>query len=326
MTSLRSFMVEYVMVLARILAVVVLLAFAVPAQAADVTYPTGSRIGMALPSGDFKSSRNFSGFEDVGRQVAIVIAALPAEAYDEFARSTTPALLMKQGVTLESREDFPHPLGKAFLTIGRHQGADSNLRKWILAIATRELTVLVTVQLPDAAGATYPDDAIGAALRTVAIRPTIPVDEQLSLLPFGVRELAGFRVGGIMPGRAIMLTDGKPEDDKKSVDVHIVAALAPGRPASPAERDNFARDVFANIPNLKDVRITSAEPLRLGGYQAHQIMASGKDPGTGTEITLVQWLLFGGGAYLHLVGVAPTPAWVAAYGRFRQVRDGIVLR
>ena len=40
----------------------------------------------------------------------------------------------------------------------------------------------------------------------------------------------------------------------------------------------------------------------------------------------MQWVLFGGGAYLHLIGVAPTPAWVAAYGRFRQVRDGIVLR
>ena len=165
-----------------------------------------------------------------------------------------------------------------------------------------------------------------AALASVAIRATIPVEEQLSLLPFGVRELAGFRVGGILPGRAIMLTDGKPDDDKQSVDTHIVAALAPGRPANPSERDNFARDVFATIPNLKDVRITSAEPLRLGGYQAHQIMALGKDHASGTDITIVQWVFFGGSAYLHLIGVAPTKTWLAAYGRFRQVRDGIELR
>jgi hypothetical protein len=66
--------------------------------------------------------------------------------------------------------------------------------------------------------------------------------------------------------------------------------------------------------------------LRLGGQQAHQIMALGKDHASGTDITIVQWVVFGGGAYLHLIGVAPTASWLAAYPRFRQVRDGIELR
>jgi hypothetical protein len=105
-----------------------------------------------------------------------------------------------------------------------------------------------------------------------------------------------------------------------------VAAIAPGRPATTADRDNFARDVFATIPNLKDVRITSAEPLRLSGSQAHQIMARGKDHASGAEITIVQWIVFGGSGYLHLIGVAPTTGWLPAYGRFRQVRDSIELR
>ena len=66
-----------------------------------------------------------------------------------------------------------------------------------------------------------------------------------------------------------------------------------------------------------------SEPLRLGGQQGHEIMATAKDPTTGVDLTLVQWLRFGSGAYLQLVGVAPTPAWTAAYARFRAVRDGI---
>jgi hypothetical protein len=37
----------------------------------------------------------------------------------------------------------------------------------------------------------------------------------------------------------------------------------------------------------------------------------------------VQWLRFGGGVFLHLVGTAPTAAWTQAYARFRSVRDGI---
>jgi hypothetical protein len=84
--------------------------------------------------------------------------------------------------------------------------------------------------------------------------------------------------------------------------------------------------VFAGIPNLKDVRITSSEPLRINGQQGHQIMARGKDASTGTEITIVQWLQFGSGAYLHLVGVTRTEGWTEAYARFRQVRDGVETR
>ena len=63
--------------------------------------------------------------------------------------------------------------------------------------------------------------------------------------------------------------------------------------------------------------------IRISGQQGHEIMASAKDPATGAELSLVQWLRFGGGAYLHVVGMAPTPAWTQAYARFRSVRDGI---
>jgi hypothetical protein len=52
-------------------------------------------------------------------------------------------------------------------------------------------------------------------------------------------------------------------------------------------------------------------------------MAVGKDVRTGNDINIVQWLRFGGGAYLHMIGVARSSAWIPAYGRFRQVRDAI---
>jgi hypothetical protein len=52
-------------------------------------------------------------------------------------------------------------------------------------------------------------------------------------------------------------------------------------------------------------------------------MATGKDNASGTDVTIVQWLRFGNGAYMQMVGVAPTDAWTQAYARFREVRDGI---
>src|SRR5215813_2383209 len=63
-----------------------------------------------------------------------------------------------------------------------------------------------------------------------------------------------------------------------------------------ADRDAFARDVFATIPNLRDIHITTSEPLRIGGQQGHQILAEARDPTGTAAMTVVQWLRFGSGA------------------------------
>ena len=108
-----------------------------------------------------------------------------------------------------------------------------------------------------------------------------------------------------------MLTDAAAVTTAASNDPRMVVAVAPGGPAQAGDRDGFARDVFSAIPNLKDVRIVSSEPLRMGMQQGHQIMATGKDNATGTDVTIVQWLRFGNGAYMQMVGVAPTDSMAA---------------
>src|SRR5204862_7050210 len=144
--------------------------------------------------------------------------------------------------------------------------------------------------------------------------------------PFRVGELAGFRVGGVMAGRAVMLTDATADLPAARSEPHVVVAIAAGGPAQGVDRGEFARQVFGTIPNLKDIRFTSSEPLRIGGQQGHQIMAQGKGAATGADITIVQWLRVGSGAYMHLAGLARTHAWAPAYARFRQVRDGVGTR
>jgi hypothetical protein len=216
--------------------------------------------------------------------------------------------------------------GPALLVVGRQEVEKTQVSKWFLVASSPTLTALVTLQVPDAAKALYPDAAIRAALATLAIRPTVPIEEQLGLVPFKVDELAGFRIAGVIPGRAVMLSDapadraGPPET---ATEPHIFVAIAPGGPAQSSERDNFARELFATFPNLKEIRIVSSEPLRMGGQQGHQILANAKDAAGAATLTVVQWLRFGGGAYMQMVGIARTDAWKDAYPRFRSVRDGI---
>ena len=312
----------------RAFGLLVLLAVALGAtlaHAAEPTYPPGSRIGLVPPAG-VETSRSFFGFEDPGNNVGIMLVALPAEAYADLEKSVNAETLKRQGVTLEAREAMTLPSGKAFLVIGRQEVEKTKIRKWILVASSPKLTALVTMQIPDTAKARYPDAAVRAALGTLAIRPTVPVEEQLGLLPFQVGELAGFKVAGVVPGRAVMLSDAMPEPSGApgpAMEPHILVAVGPGGPAQAAEREGFARDIFATIPNLKEAHITTSETLRLSGQQGHQIIAEAKDASGATALTVVQWLRFGGGGYLQMVGVSRVDAWKDAYPRFRSVRDGI---
>lgn len=314
MTSLRWLPVLFMLALG-----------ALPATAAELNYPPGSRIGLAPPPG-LVPSKTFFGYEDPSNSVAMMLVALPPQAYADLDASVTAETLKRQGVTMESREALPLPSGKAFLVVGRQEVDNVKIRKWILVASSPTLTGFVTVQMPETATALYPDAAIRASLATLAFRAAVPVDEQLGLLPFKVSELSGFRIAGVIPGRAVMLSDapaGAPGSPDSTNEPHIFAAIAPGGPAQSADRDTFAREVFATLPNIREIRVTTSEPLRMAGQQGHQIIADAKDASGTSPLTVVQWLRFGGGGYMQIVGIARADAWKDAYPRFRSVRDGI---
>jgi len=291
------------------------------ADAADLVYPPGSRLGLVPPAG-MTTSTNFFGFEDPNTNAAIILVSLPVQAYAELERSVSADVLKREGVTLEKRETISLSTGKAFLVIGRQEIDKTKVRKWILIGASSNLTALVTVQIPDSAKNVYSDAAIRETLATLAIRETIPIEEQLSLLPFKLTELAGYHVGAIMPGRAAILSDAAPNATAPARS-QILVTVGPGGPAQTSERETFARDAFAAISNIRDVRVITSEPLRILGQPGHQILAQARDASGATALTVVQWLRFGGGGYLQIVALAPVETWSDAYPRFRAVRDGI---
>ena len=142
-----------------------------------------------------------------------------------------------------------------------------------LVVSAGEITALVTVQVPEAARQAYPDEAIRTALMTSSVRPNVPAEEQLSLLPFRVSELAGFKIGGVIAGRAVMLTDGALEPPATGIDTHIVVAIAAGAPAQAADRGRFAHEVFARVPEPE------GHPHQLVGDAAHRRHAGSPDHG-----------------------------------------------
>ena len=83
------------------------------------------------------------------------------------------------------------------------------------------------------------------------------------------------------------------------------------------------RQTRAGQRNGRDGGMLSSEPMRIGGQPGDELRATGKDTKAGIEVEIVQWLRFGSGAYMQMVGFAPKEGWIAAFTRFRTVRDGL---
>src|SRR5258707_14019840 len=90
-----------------------------------------------------------------------------------------------------------------------------------------------------------------------------------------------------------------PGSPGATMEPHIFIAISPGGPAQPGDRDAFARDVFATVPNLRDTRITTSEPLRIRGKQGQQILAHGIEPSGVTDVKVDELLRMGGCGDFH---------------------------
>jgi hypothetical protein len=278
------------------------------------------RVGLE-PPGDLRPSTHFSGFEDIDRKVAVTILDLPASAYPELERAANS---QQEGVTDLKRENFSFHDGSGLLVTGRVQIKDVMLHKWLLLAATaadKDLTVLINVEVPEAALSVYSDTVIRQALASVTLRP-MPIQEQLGLLPFKISQLAGFRVVKVLPAGGVMLTDGPTDDISKQP--YVIVSIGRGSPEQADDRARFARDLLSTAP-LRDLSVQSADAMRIGGGPGFEIRGQAK--GFNNEpIMVAQWLRFAGGNFLRVVGVGRKDDWDSLFTRLRALRDGIELR
>ncbi len=297
------------------------------AAAADVIFPTGSRLGLVPPAG-MVPSRMFQGFEEPGTKAAIVLTTLPANAYEQLAKSMMPEAMKKEGIEVERRAPVELPAGKGFVLSGRQTIEKERYRKWLLIASADDVTALVNVQVPEQA-TNYSEQAVRAAFATLAVRPHIPDAELLSLIPFTMGELAGFHIEDVLPGRAIVLVDPASQTAEgagATAKGRMFISALPGGPEEAADRSNFARVAFGQIVGIKDVQLQDSGPLRIASQPGYQTLAKAKDAGTGADVIVVQWLRFGSGGFLRMIGIARADAWPEMFGRLRAVRDSVAAK
>ena len=290
-----------------------------PAAAAEVAFPVGSSIGLVPPPG-LQLQGNAPGFRDPENNASILLLELPRAAYPQLEKTITTEAAKQQGIIVDHREALFTDAGPALVSAG--DDTRQNMRKWMLVATLPNRTVLITVQIPHAARARYPDSVIRDALASLTTRPT-PIAEQLGLLPYKLDDMAGFRVVAVLNRNAVVLTDGPSDEVRATGQPHLIIGMAPSGPLPATDRARVAEVAFNNFPGVVERRVTSAEMLRVDGQPVHEIRATGRDAVTGEPVTVVQWLRFGQGAYLRIIGVTGTSTWSRDFPKFRAVRDGI---
>ncbi len=298
-------------------ALVVASASALPA-AAEPVYPAGLRIGLE-PVGKLVPSQRFPGFEDADRKVAVTVVELPGIAYAELERS---ALAKDQpGVDGVEHEKFSFSGGNGVLVSGQSTQDGVASRKWILLAAgtpEQDVTMLINVHVPEDARDVYTDELIRKLLASTTVRRA-PIAEQVGLLPFTLGNMAGFRVMQVLPAGGAILTDGPSDDISKQP--YMIVTIGRGGPANASDRGRFVNDLLMTTP-LREVRLELSEPMRLNGQPGYETRAQAKGPAE-DPVALVQWVRFGSGGFMRIIGVAPKDQWDTLFPRFRAVRDGI---
>ncbi len=124
------------------------------AQAADVTYALGSRVGLVTGE-KLTPSKRFPGFEDSGQGVRVVASELPESAYTriELAISETPDLPGQP-------ERFETALGPAYLSREHATMGDEDVEQFALITRSGRSATLVTVQIPKNAAPVWPEAAV----------------------------------------------------------------------------------------------------------------------------------------------------------------------
>ncbi len=301
----------------------------VPASAAEPVFPLGSRMGLVPPPG-FVASKRFPGFENPDTRSSIVMATLPPQAYSDLEASIATEALKKQGITEDKRETLTLANGKAVLVVGNEQENGQKFRKWMLLGQFPEGVALVAVLVPESALKTYSDDVIRASLSALSVRAAVPLDEQIALVPFKLTDLSGLRPVRVLGNNGVVLTDGAKDTPTPSDQPMFAVMIGQGGPERAADRSYFASTLFTGLADLKDMRIINGngEMLRLGGgnLATHELQAEAKEAFTDTPMKLVQWVRFGSGTFIRMIGIARADKWPAAFPHFRAVRDGIAPR
>src|SRR4051812_29000058 len=177
------------MMLIRLMFAVALSIAIGPAWSADPVFPPGIRIGIT-PLVGLSKAKTFVGFETEDQGVKVLVAELPADAYNEVMNAFKANPAGAGGVKPESIETAA---GLAYYTVENARDGAASVRRYSMILPGGSFSGYIAVQVPENASKIYTDDAVRQMFASAVIRKEVPVEEQLGQMPFKVGEMSDFK-------------------------------------------------------------------------------------------------------------------------------------
>lgn len=292
------------------------------ASAAERVFPPGSRIGL-VPPPDMLPARGLTGFRDPRSGAAILALELPADAFPSLASGFSDEALKAQGFSVTRRDTPPIGAGQSVLVTGEQADNGRSVPKIVLLASDPSMTALVIGQLPQGASPAELT-AVETALKSVAFRPPLGLDEQVRALPFRVGDTAGFRVVRTMGGNSMLLTDGPDDLVRQAAQPILIVAQSFGPSPGAEQREGFARSALVSNNFVKEAVLERSQSFRQGGYDWHEIVARAKEAGSDVPVLIMQTIRFEPDGYMRAVGIVRTEDRDSVLPRFRKVVDSLV--
>jgi hypothetical protein len=293
-----------------------------PAAGAEPIFPRGIRVGL-VPIEGLAPAQGFAGFESADQGVKVLLTELPAAAFGEVeaAFKANP-----EGVNGVKPQNLETAAGKAYYTMETAKDGADTVRRYSMIVSGGPFSGYVAVQVSEASSKTASDDAVRKMFATVTVRKDVPLEEQLALMPFKIGQLSDFKTVRMLAPAAILLADAS-DDTNIEASPFMVLGLIGAAPEKPDERARFAQQAAAQVPGLRDGRITMSEPVRIDGAPGYETRIEATSGKNNTPVNVVQWLRFGSGNIaIRVIASSPREQWSTAFPRFRAVRDGIKSR
>lgn len=305
----------------RLAAAAAFVAAALPALAQ--TFPPGSAVGLVPPKG-MTVSNSFSGFEDGKTGASILIADLPAQAYDQILATFTPEGMKPSGFEAAGpAADWSVKNGSARILRGKQTAHGLVFRKWVVLAKGSASTAMLSVQAPETAAQALPDSTIEAALKTVSLRQPPGLDEQIGSLPFRIGDMAGFRPVRVMSSSALLLTEGPQDTVVGASQPIVVVASAVGDTASIKDRDAFGRMAFANVSGASDFVLDTQTTYDAAGATWNRIDGTAVYRQTGEAVFIQQMIRFSQTGYIRVLAISRTLDRVRLEPRFEQIAQSV---
>ncbi|MEK1888511.1 MAG: hypothetical protein AAAB35_13275 [Phyllobacterium sp.] len=303
-----------------------LLASMQASHAEGVVFPGGSSIGLVPPPG-LVLSTNFSGFEDAAKGTSVVVTEMPVDAYAALAAKFNPEGLRETGIeTAGPPENWPvQGAVVSKLTRGSQMASGIKYRKWIVLIGAQSTTAMVTVQIPEGVPGGLSDADVDQALRTIVVRAPPSLDEQIAALPFKLSDTAGFRPVRVIAGATFLLTDGANDIATNSTQPMVIIASNLTTAPEPAARMDFAKQAFASLTGIKDVRSDNETSSEADGAEWVEIDGSAKDAASGDPLYVAQIARFEASRYVRAILIVRDSEKDKFAERFRKLAKSMTI-